>query len=179
MQNYRISKFDPKKRDLNGIYIDQNEWSAILEPNPNNTPAYDEYVKVENTYLDTINLILSEININTLTISSLNNYCTFENFQESLANDRLKELLVTYNEIMELHDGLILSLDRIDIVSRLILREVVWMDLISEKVMVVFGYDYNIFIKCPKLSNFLIENIHKNGLYIDNWESDRIFTREN
>ena len=46
MQYFRVTKYDPKKRDDNDLYLDQEEWTS-----PGQVPN-DEYLVVEAKYID-------------------------------------------------------------------------------------------------------------------------------
>jgi hypothetical protein len=128
MINYRITKYDPKNRNVEGHYLDSKEWTAISDlGNPKyKNVTFDEYEKVESNYVGAIQLILKEKNILSLEIDSLELYHTEKDFENFTKDGRLKNLTIDFDkEIKKLKDSLKLSLNEILKYSRLILRETI------------------------------------------------------
>ena len=62
MPDYRITKFDPAKRNPDGSYQDHAEWTSITDiGNPKyGNPTYEEYEAIEDGYVQAILLIMGE-----------------------------------------------------------------------------------------------------------------------
>ena len=59
---YRITKFDPKKRNEQGHFLDNYEWTALsdIRKQEFGNVSYEEYEKIESAYAEAIKLILEE-----------------------------------------------------------------------------------------------------------------------
>ena len=110
---YRITKFDPKKRNEEGHFLDDSEWTAISDiGNPKyNNINYSEYEKIETAYVESIKLILDEKRISNLKIDSFELYHTIEDFENFKKDGRLKNIDIDFkSEIATLKNGTSLSL---------------------------------------------------------------------
>ena len=110
---YRITKFDPKKRNEEGHFLDNSEWTAISDIGKSEyrNVSYEEYDKTETAYVESIILILDEKNITSLKIDSLELHDTLADFEEYKKDGRLKNIDVDFNsEIDTLENGNILNL---------------------------------------------------------------------
>lgn len=167
---YRITKFDPKKRNEKGHFLDNSEWTAISDigkPEYRNVD-FEEYEKTEMAYAKSIKLILDEKNITSLKVDSLKVHDTSEDFENHRKNGRLKNIDVDFNhEIEILKNGTTLNLTQIQKMIRLILRETVWMYLVESEFKITFGYDYYMYVECSELKNSTINRIEKMGLFVE------------
>lgn len=173
---YRITKFDPKKRDKEGRFLDNSEWTAIsdIEKSEYRNVSYEEYEKTETAYVESIIFILDEKNIKSLRIDSLELCDTFEDFENYIKNGRLKNIDVDFNnEIDILENGTNLNLTQIQKIIRLILRETVWMNLLETEFKITFGYDYYMYVECSELKKTTINRIEKMGLFVETDEDRR------
>lgn len=169
--NYRITKYDPKKRNEKGHYLDNSEWTSISDVgNPKyHNVSFEEYEKTEKAYIESIRLILDEKKIKTLKIDGLelnNNSSDFQSFRK---DGRLKNIEVNFNnEISNLKNGMNLNLDEIQKISQLILREIIWLNFLGSDFKITFGYDYYMYFECSELTNITIKRIQNLGLFIEN-----------
>ena len=170
MVSYRITKFNPQKRNDDGSYMDSSEWTAISDigkPKFNN-PTYEEYEKIETAYVDTVKIILNEMNVDFLKVDSIELYDTKKDFKKHEKNGRLKNIIVDFDkEVKILKNGLKLDLIQLDKIIRLILRETVWMLLVNENIEIRFGFDYYMYIKCFDIKPSTIAHIEKSGLFVE------------
>ena len=51
--------------------------------------------------------------------------------------------------------------------TRLVLRETVWMNLLESEFKITFGYDYYMYVECSELKNSTINQIEKMGLFVE------------
>jgi hypothetical protein len=168
--NYRITKFDPKKRNKEGHFLDNSEWTAISDigkPEYKNV-SYEEYETTENAYAESVRLILDEKNIQNLKIDSLELYNSYEDFENYKKDGRLQNIEIDFNnEIANLKDGETLNLTEVQKMIRLILRETIWMYLTSSDLKISFGYDYYMYVECSELSKTTLGEIEKMGLFVE------------
>ncbi|WP_067144985.1 hypothetical protein [Pseudotamlana agarivorans] len=167
---YRITKFDPKKRNKEGHFLDNSEWTAISDIGKSKyrNVDYEEYEQTETAYAESIKLILDEKNISSLKIDSLELHDSFDDYENYKKNGRLKNIDVDYNnEIDILENGTILNLTQIQKMIRLILRETIWMNLLESEFKITFGYDYYMYVECSKLTNSTIKRIGEMGLFVE------------
>lgn len=157
MKKYRITKYDPKKRDAVGRYLDNSEWISFydVEKNGHETLTFLEYKKVESKYGEAIKMILKEKKVEKLKIDSLEKYTLTDSFDD------------LENNISHMEEGLELNLKEVENLIRLILREQVWMNLVSTKVEINFGYDYYMSVKCEEINPIVIQEIEESGLFIE------------
>src|SRR5690606_29425444 len=95
---YRITKFEPKKRNEKGRFLDNSEWTAISDigkPEYRNVD-YEEYEKIETAYVESIMLILEEKNITSLKVDSLELHDTLVDFEGYKQDGRLKNIDVDF-----------------------------------------------------------------------------------
>tara|TARA_B100000809_G_scaffold195617_1_gene195018 strand:+ start:286 stop:849 length:564 start_codon:yes stop_codon:yes gene_type:complete len=168
--NYRITKFDPKKRNDEGHFLDNTEWTAISDigkPEYKNV-SYAKYERTEKSYTASVRLILDEKNIQSLEVESLELHNSEEDFENYKKDGRLKNIEIDFsNEIANLKDGTSLKLTEVQKMIRLILRETIWMNLIHYEFKITFGYDYYMYVECSELSTTIIKKIENLGLFVE------------
>jgi hypothetical protein len=168
--NYRITKYDPKKRNNQGHYLDNSEWTSISDigkPEYKNI-SYLDYEKTESAYIKSIQIILHEFKIQNLEINNLELHNDVKDFQEFKENGRLRNIEINFkNEIKNLKNGTFLNVDEISKISQLILRETIWMNLSNSDLKITFGYDYYMYFECTTLSQSTITQIENLGLYVE------------
>lgn len=170
MSSYRITKYNPHKRNEQGHYLDNSEWTAIsdIDKAKYNNVTFEEYEKVESAYVDAIKLIMKDKNIAFLKVDSLELRNTKQDFKKFEKTIRLKNIAVDFdNEIKNLKNGLQLSVTQIDKIIRLILRETVWMILINNDLEVSFGFDYYMYVKTSDIKQSTIEKIQNMELFVE------------
>ena len=148
---YRVTKYDPKKRNENGHY-QADEWTSISDIGKvfsNKLLTKEEYVNVENSYLFAIEAFLAEANISCLNISSI---------------ERGEE----YNFVQ----GQTIELEKILEIARLSLREKLWCKLsLNHKAYIHFGYDYYMYIGVSRWCGNAISKAEKKGLFVEAYRS--------
>jgi hypothetical protein len=134
MQHYRVTKYDPARRDVSGAYP-SDDWtsrSAIGQVFNGVTLTEERYVAVENAYIEAAATFLKEADVRELAIVGLEN-----------ANARAH---VPSN-------GEKVPAEAIPTVLRSLLREEYWCRLEAASAFVHVGWDYYMYIgvpaKCP------------------------------
>ena len=178
MISYRITKYNPSKRNSDSGYVDQSEWTSISDiGNPKyGNPTYQEYKSIEDAYIKAIVLALEDNNLAQLTIKGLENYRQEADFVEYAKSGYLKDVDIDYkNDIESLSNEMKLNTIQIQKISRLILREIIWMRLESDELNIKFGYDYYMYFNCKPLSVDVIREIESNGLFVEANMGQRTF----
>ena len=161
---YRITKYNPARRNLQGHYT-KNEWTSFSDIGKlfeNNRLTYEQYLLIENNYIKAIREFMSCTNRHSLTITSLEKYNNFTD-----APYYTSDLIEAYNSITE---GPVTEKEIINI-TRLALRENIWCKLESEEVYVHFGHDYYMYIGCSRSCPAAIEKVTDSGLFIEAFKS--------
>ena len=170
MVSYRITKYNPAKRNEQGHYLDDSEWTAISDiGNPDyNNLTYEEYEKIESAYVHAIQSIMRDHNFDFLIVDSLEFYNKKEDFNNFECSGRLKNISIDFEvELEKLDNGLKLNLLEIDKIIRLILRETVWMLLVNDHFEVRFGYDYYMYVTSETIKTSTIKQIENSGLFVE------------
>ena len=167
MSNYRITKYNPQFRDIDGSFT-KNEWTSISDIGKNfdnKKLTVNEYFKVENSYIQAIIFIMKTLKQSSLYVTNLEKY--------ELSIDQNIEyppyMIETYHAIYE---GKQANIDEIITIARLILRETLWCKLSNKNVFIHFGFDYYMYLgSISKISDKIIKDIEKLGLFVENFES--------
>lgn len=133
MNSWRITKYDPLKRDADGSYLDHEEWTCFSEVGTK--ISMEEYQITEENYLNAIAIFMAEMGLNRVYVTALEQWSDEvknQNANEFLSKIRI-EKAVTTQEVREL--------------TKLTLRNAVWCKLrYKKKFFVHFGYDYYMYI---------------------------------
>lgn len=159
MISYRVTKYNPKLRDQFGRYL-KEEWTSISDIGKiYNQQLFttEEYLKVEHDYIEFVEKLMISYDIKHFEVKGLSKRKKAEFNSE-------KE----YNLLKKIHEGSKITVDKIEIVMKLILREKIWLKLVTRHIEVHFGYDYYMYVMCKK--NLSIEGIETN-LFIENKQS--------
>jgi hypothetical protein len=144
VNQYRVTKYDPKSR-ANGVYT-KDEWISMYDVGK----TYDgelftfaEYLKIEWAYLDVIDIVMDELNIDSVEIK---------------AGERIFSVL---------NNSTLNSREEILMVARGALREDFWCKIESKDFFVHFGYDYYMYIGADIEEEKMSEIARKNGLFAE------------
>lgn len=157
MYSYRITKYNPKYRNKDGIYT-LDEWTSISDFNDND--LISKYIPYEDAYIKAIYEFMKINNIKNLYIDEIEKNC------EHIKYSDIKL------DINQLINNKVLSKDEISNVTKAILRETIYAKLKSDNEMEVhFGYDYYMYILSKKkviANSFLFNDVK---LYIEEFKS--------
>jgi len=164
---YRITKYDPKYRNSVGFFLN-DDWTSISDIGKtfdNKILTFKDYLKSEDTYIETIMLFMESLSLNFLVVTSL------EKFEDEIRKSEFcsQSIVEIYKQ---LHSNQEVNREQVRNIARLVLRELLWCKLESYSMFVHFGYDYYMYIgstEAPPSS--LLEKINKLGLFIENFES--------
>lgn len=161
MYCFRITKFNPQNRDKNGYYK-KNEWTSfsdIGEEFEGVELTLDSYLFCENAYINAITTIMTGNNLNSIRIETLekNDYTNFSDLTEINVKKYFESLKNNMN----------VSKSEVNLVARLVLREMMWCKLVCERMYVHFGYDYYMYIGSEKQLENELSIITNNGLFVE------------
>ena len=170
MTSYRITKYNPDKRNEQGHFLENSEWTAISDigkPKYNNV-TYEEYEKIESAYVNSIKLILQDNNFDHLVVDSFLRHDMKAEFKKYVTTGRVRNIKLDFDkEVKILKNGLKLNLVQIDKIVRLILRETIDLTLVNKEFEVRFGYDYYMYVKTTTLRPKTINKIRELGLFVE------------
>lgn len=170
MDWHEIVKYSPKNYDNNGAYkID--EWTSrsdIGKCYNGKVFTLDDYLKIEQQYIDAVLSIMSATESKYLTINYLeiNKDDIIEHIKSSKFYDIDSPLLQSLSLLKENNR---ISYEQMSCVIRLCLREFAYLELSNNehKLKIEFGYDYYLRVLCSLDNTVLQSIVDKAGLYLD------------
>lgn len=163
MKKFRITKYNPSFRNEKGEYT-HDEWTSFWDVGKkfyNGVLEKEVYYEVESKYLQAIKYILDDNNISSMRIVQLEKYNN-KNLDLSLSNDE-------ESFKMGLKIGSLIGHDYIEILCKMILRELLWakLETIDGVLTIEFGYDYYMYVHCEKIEEYTKGKILLLGLFIE------------
>jgi hypothetical protein len=162
MFSYRITKYNPAYRNSQGHYL-KNEWilyADIGKEFDDGVLTLEQYLKVENAYVDAILSFMECLGIETLHVTAL----------EKNVTPRRNELF-SLSFFNNLENGSVLNTQLIKVVTAMILRNYLWCKFEAPGMYVHFGWDYYMYIGSAKACKTAIRSIEKSGLFVEEYES--------
>lgn len=159
-----IIKYNPEYRDEEGSYI-KNEWTSYSEiGNSFDGQIFtrQQYLKVEEKYVDAFFLVKSFFNTKSIKVIHVFKHSIDLSYHDFTDND----LFETYKNIKT--GDLIVSEDILKNIVILALREYFEVELMVERKSrseILFGFDYYMYLKTNKNVNDLLKEINEIGLY--------------
>lgn len=158
----RVSKYNPIYRDKGGVYS-KDEWTSYSDIGKcfcNKTFTIEDYEDVETAYINTILKVSNAIGVKKFTLISLEKNKTL-NELDHLSEGQKK----CYSHLEE---NMRININEITITVKLLLREVVWGKLISENLVIHFGYDYYMYLGVKNINIQSVKSIiNENHLYYE------------
>ena len=171
MNSWRVSKYNPKFRDENGAYVN-NEWTSISDIGKiyNGIEfTLQDYYKTEETYINTIQLVIDMLQIPSLKVVDLE--------KNSMGKKGIKNYKSLYNKeiykvFRNIKNNETCQGEIIFNICRLVLREHLWLKFEYKKDFFIhFGYDYYLYIVSHAIEDTIISKINKLGLFIEQYLS--------
>jgi hypothetical protein len=156
MFEYRITKYDPHKRDTEGRYLAEDwiRYSQVGHEIAGRVLTIEEYLRIEAAYVKAAMNLLAECGVDALIIRGL----------ENNTGHRL--------DSFELREGTRISGDSLSKALKGLLREEFWCKLEGEHGSYVHvGWDYYMYIGVPCEPSVSIEAARDDGLFIELFES--------
>jgi hypothetical protein len=147
MHEYRVTKYDPEKRDEFGRYSDEHEWTCYSDVG--DIVLLDEYERIEKSYVDTAIGLLLEAEVVEVNLVGFD------------SNSRA----IPYKE------GETLRTELLERVIQQILRNQLWCRIESGENYIHFGWDYSMYIGVSINTPAVITTAIERGLYVENFKS--------
>ncbi len=169
MFNWRVTKYDPDYRDELGRYK-KCEWTSFSETGTicnGKKLTIDDYIAIENSYVDAIAAFMDDLEIKSLKVKDLEkkNNKFMPNKDQKLYSEEMVNLYIS------LQNDYILNVREIKNISRLVLRENLWCTLEDDIMFVHFGYDYYMYMGSHKICEDAINSIKERGLFVEDFVS--------
>lgn len=165
MLSLRITKYNPLYRTPTGSY-EKNEWTSFSDIGKifeNKELTFDDYLVVENAYIDALLAFMECNNIDTMRIRSLEKQATPKG-----SGFYPQEIIDSFSLIT---NGMAADKKLITDIARLSLREDIWCKLEAKKMFAHFGYDYYMYIGTASQCSEAIVRSEKLGLFIEPYNS--------
>lgn len=162
MFSYRITKYDPSKRNSSGAYL-VDEWTSYSDIGKlfsGEKLVREEYIRIESSYVACLIDLLKKANCNTLYIREPEEYRHEAEVGESFDVDVYNKLLI---------DGGRVNVDEFESIIRLNLRDVAWCKLKGDNCELHFGDDFYVYFVCSSHIDVGV-NEYEN-LYVEMFES--------
>ncbi len=165
MKEYRITKYNPKYRNELGHFI-RGDWTSYNDIGKicnDVLITYEDYLKVENQYINTIVEIMSSLKMNEISLVER------EKNHTKLYDKKTTKEMKRLNRKLKRRNAVFIS--EIPDLCRLILREYAWAKIESKKMFVHFCYDYYMYIGLEEQYEYVIDKVKYIGLFIEQMES--------
>lgn len=171
MNSWRVTKYNPQNRDINGFYT-KEEWTSVSDVGERfgqSIFTLEEYLLKEEKYIEAIKIFLESLEVNQLQISEL------EKYEENL-NDKESEIYTNgmVNLFYKIKNGDMISIDDILILSKLVLRDKLWCKINGDLCFIHFGYDYYMYFGNKNNPENALKKIRELGLFVECIESPYI-----
>ncbi len=163
MFQLRISKYNPKYRDLSGSYC-KEDWTSVSDIHKifdGKKLTISKYLEVEGNYLDCFIQLMNISSISCVSVSNIKDTA----IHEGLSDELRKESLQYYEEFSKSKRNTF-SDKILEKLVRLILREVLWCKFSGNNGFYAhFGYDYYMYIgaNTGKLESLVIPK----GIFVE------------
>jgi len=171
MLNYswRITKYNPANRK-NGAYV-KGEWTSLSDVGKlyqDGVFSVNEYLQVEKLYVSAVCSIMGALGIESLQVKNLEKDI-YDFSSDKFSYIYPEEMQRLYANITE---GDSITVEQVEILCKLILREKLWCKLENELSMFAhFGFDYYMYIGASSPCNKEIQTIESWGLFVESQES--------
>lgn len=172
---YRITKYDPARRNAQGAYP-SDEWTSCWDIGKTiggKKLSAEGYLAAERAYLDAIRMVAEQ---NGCTLFRVRQLERLHSVWETGRGMKRLGLPLAEKEL-ELYRSVDLAstydLEAALSLSALILRELLWATLCAAdgELSFTFGYDYYLYADCPQLSPGVIAQIEGRGLFVEACET--------
>ena len=163
---WQITKYDPKNRDADRVYL-KDEWtdySCIGKSFEGKELTYEDYLKVEDAYIQAVLLFMKCLDLDSLKVISL---------EKNGKNPNSVTL-----EGIKIKNNTFYPKEKIVFIIRSILRFKFWCMLETENMRVKFGYDYYMMIGCTMPCATTIAQIEGIGLFVEPRGREFLFDEE-
>lgn len=144
---YRVTKYNPNKRNNLGHYLGADEWTCFSEVGEK--VSLKKYEVIERNYILSASDLLLYAGITSLKIKGLEEY----------------------NKKSYLKEGEIISLPQLNSILQSVLRNEFWCQFESLDGFIHLGYDYYMYVGVSKTDSSIIQKITNRGLFVEAFTS--------
>lgn len=166
---WRVTKYDPAERNSEGHYL-KGEWVGIFELNETfggKTFTIDDYLEVEEKYVNAAVRFFKETNEESLT---LRNWQKYESGNISVEPFGL-DISANFT------DGQSISIDSLPVVIRMLLRDIAHCEIeIKDTFFIHIGWDFYMYIGSAVSLPAAIDDVNKSGLFVEECTSPHLET---
>lgn len=170
---WRITKYNPAYRNAEGHYL-RDEWTSASEIGKSfhgEILTLEDYLQVENAYVDTVMKFLEVYQIENVRLIHLETY--------GLSDvDKSSPLYDAAFDTISLAEDMLVTIAQIPIVCKMTLREYIYCQLITEDFFVQFGYDYYLFIGANSIRQEAIQ-FARQHLFVEQMMSPYYLSEKN
>ncbi|QDQ02183.1 hypothetical protein FOH38_17775 [Lysinibacillus fusiformis] len=171
---YRITKYNPDLRNLNGEYT-KEEWispTQIGRSFDGKVFTIKDYLQVEKAYIDTVISFIKESKSKSLRVIQLER-------NNKLLQDESSELFEEKFKNIVLEEDLLVNETEITIICKMVLRDYIYCHLISSSNFFVhFASDYYMFIGSNQPCSNAVHFARTNNLFVEEYQSPYYLTEE-
>ncbi|ATP39790.1 hypothetical protein CSE16_06825 [Solibacillus sp. R5-41] len=171
---WRVTKYNPDFRDENGYYTLREEWtcpSEIGKTINGNVFTLDEYLQVEEAYINSVIKFIEESSIDSLRILQFKCHISEEGKISPLYEKEFEKLILKKDSIVNKKE--------IRLICKMVLRNFLWCELYSkDNFFVHFGWDYYMYIGSNVNCLSTIKFATNNGLFVEQFTSPHAFSEE-
>lgn len=165
MLNWRITKYNPLYRTISGFY-QKSEWTSFSDIGKifdNKRLTFNDYLVMEDAYIQAIIGFMECNHVDTMRIASLEKHTT--------PHDVSLYSKIMINTFEHVANKMIANKEVIKNIGRLALREDLWCKIEAKNMYVHFGYEYYLYIGSKNACSKTISHIEKLGLFIEKYDS--------
>lgn len=170
MYEFRVTKYNPKFRDNDGIFL-KDEWTCPSEVNCNfdgKRFTKEEYLNIEAQYINAILAFMEFNKLDHLRIVDLE----VENLKKDLRKRSNRGMIESEFKKIKLYEDKSLNIKDLKIVLKMILRNFIWCRLeIHNRFFAYFGWDFYMYVGCVNCYNNTVNRIENNGLFVEDFKS--------
>lgn len=156
MKQYRVTKYEPQKRNERGEYL-VDDWMSICDVGKEfngGKLTRIEYDRIECAYIDIAVQMLTKAGVQSLVLKGVENYSGFS--QEDLG----------------IRDGQEIKVTQLGPYMRAIVQERFWGRLEGEGAFLHFGYDFYMYVGVPAACpDSLVAAARKRGIFVESFTS--------
>lgn len=172
MQQFRITKYDPGRRDANGVFLD-DDWTCASEIGKEISGKildYESYFAVEAAYVDAALKFFDCSGLDHLRITGLENEYDSETLTE--LRKCQPELHDPVFPACEFQEDQCVGAEQIALRLKMNLRNVGWCALeVDQKFFIHTGWDYYMYVGCAAPCEEVIPDICASGLFVESFSS--------
>ncbi|WP_404447996.1 hypothetical protein LG307_03155 [Sutcliffiella horikoshii] len=164
LNQWRVTKYNPNYRNNEGHYTKPEEWTSASDIGKiidSKTFTIEEYLQIEQTYINAIIHIIKLNNVESVRIL---------NFKKNNM-DKRSPLYESKFHLLNFKEDSEISIENIPTLSRMVLREFIFCHFYSNDFFIHFGYDYYLYFGSNSVQTKQIEDVVDESLFVEEMRS--------